>query len=243
MENNKILEVKNLKKKYKGNDYYSLKGATFECNLGEVVGMVGKNGAGKSTIIKCVTGLIPYSEGSVKVGGFEVKEKSTETKRLIGFVPDVSFAFEKMTGMEYINFVADIYGVSQKDRQERIELFQSKFKLGDKIFNLISSYSHGMKQKISVMASIVSNPKLWILDEPHTGLDPQTTLALRNFMKEYAEKGNCVIFSSHNLDIVEKICDKVIIINNGELISQIDMATFKNSGKSLEEYFIEVCGD
>lgn len=243
MDSNKILEVKNLKKKYKGNDYYSLKGATFECCLGEVVGMVGKNGAGKSTIIKCITGLIPYSEGTVNVGGFEVKEKPTETKKLIGFVPDVSFAFEEMTGMEYINFVADIYGVAQNDRIERIKLFQNKFKLGDKIFNLISSYSHGMKQKISVMASIISNPKLWILDEPHTGLDPQTTLELRNYMKEYAEKGNCVIFSSHNLDIVEKICDKVIIINNGELISLIDMAKFKNSGKSLEEYFINACGD
>ena len=239
----KILEVKDLRKKYKGNDYYSLKGATFDCFLGEVVGMVGKNGAGKSTIIKCITGLIPYSEGSIKVGGKEVKSEPTETKRQIGFVPDVSFAFEKMTGMEYINFVADVYGVSLEERKKRIELYQNEFKLGDKIFNLISSYSHGMKQKISVMSSIISKPKLWILDEPHTGLDPQTTLALRNFMKNYAKEGNCVIFSSHNLDIVEKICDKVIIINNGELVSQIDMASFKKSGKSLEEYFVKMCGD
>lgn len=237
----KVLEVKDLKKKYKGNDYHSLKSATFDCYLGEVVGMVGKNGAGKSTILKCITGLIPYTEGEIKVLGIDNKQNPTEVKKNIGFVPDVSFAFEKMTGMEYINFVADVYNVTKEERELRIKEFQDKFNLGDKIFNLISSYSHGMKQKVSVMASIVSNPKLWILDEPHTGLDPQTTLALRNFMKEYAMKGNCVIFSSHNLDIVEKICDKVIIINNGELVANIDMKEFKKTGQSLEEYFIEKC--
>ncbi|MGN1227339.1 MAG: ABC transporter ATP-binding protein [Christensenellales bacterium] len=239
----KVLEVENLSKKYKGNDYYSVKGVSFDCYLGEVVGMVGKNGAGKSTIIKCITGLIPYSEGAIKVLGKEVKDNATERKRNIGFVPDVSFAFEKMAGIEYVNFVADIYGVSQDDRIARLNEFEGKFNLGDKIYNLISSYSHGMKQKISVMASLISYPKLWILDEPHTGLDPQTTLALRNYMKDYASKGNCVIFSSHNLDIVQKICDKVIIINNGEVVAKVDMAEFAKSGQSLEEYFIEMCGD
>ena len=144
-------------------------------------------------------------------------------------------AFDKMTGMEYINFVADIFKVSKKDREERIKRFQENFSLGEAIHKSISSYSHGMKQKISIMASLISNPKLWILDEPITGLDTQTSLNLLNYMKEYSNSGNAVLFSSHNLDIVQKICDRAIVIDNGNLVANLDIEELENLLINLTE--------
>lgn len=235
-----VLKVSGLKKSYNGGKTYASNNINFDVKAGEIVGLVGKNGAGKSTIIKSITGIMPFDAGEISICGYGVKIEPISSKKCLGYVPDVCNAFDKMTGMEYVNFVADIFKVSKPDRIVRIEEFQKRFPLGDSIHKSISSYSHGMKQKISIMASLISNPKFWILDEPITGLDTQTSLNLLNFMKEYAKKGNAVLFSSHNLDIVQRICDRAIIINDGKLVANLNIEELeKTSDFELEKYFIE----
>ena len=148
--------------------------------------------------------------------------------------------FEKMTGIEFINFMADIYKVSKEEREERVQMFQELFQLGDSIYNPISSYSHGMKQKISIMGALIHNPKVFILDEPMVGLDPYTTNQVKLFFKEHSAKGNLVLFSSHNLDIVEKLCDRAYIIDQGKVLEEINLNEFRKSNKELEEYFLSI---
>lgn len=236
----KVLKVDGLKKSYNGGKSYASDNINFFVDAGEIVGLVGKNGAGKSTIIKSITGIMPFNEGEISICGYDVRYEPISSKKSLGYVPDVCNAFDKMTGMEYLNFVADVFKVAKEDRAKRIESFQKCFPLGDSIHKSISAYSHGMKQKISIMASLISNPKLWILDEPITGLDTQTSLNLLNYMKDYAKKGNAVLFSSHNLDIVQKICDRAIIINQGKLVANLNIEELeKTSNFELEKYFIE----
>lgn len=233
-----ILIVKDLKKKYKQNTVCTIKGLSFVAKSGEVVGIVGRNGAGKSTIIKCITGLHPFDEGEIIISGYNVVKNPIEAKYHLGYVPDVSLAFDKMTGIEYLNFIADIFDVGEEERRERISELDSAFGLGDALYRLINSYSHGMRQKISVMASILPEPDLWVLDEPLTGLDPQTSSVLKKMMVDYAGKGHSVIFSSHNLDVVEKLCDRVIIISNGRLVKDMTREEVDSLGVSLENYFV-----
>lgn len=235
-----VLKVNALKKSYNKGKTFASNNISFDVKEGEIVGLVGKNGAGKSTIIKSITGIMPFDEGTISICGYDVKYEPIGSKSSLGYVPDVCNAFDKMTGMEYINFVADIFKVSKQDREARIEKFQQCFPLGESINKSIASYSHGMKQKISIMSSLISKPKLWILDEPITGLDTQTTLNVLDYMKEYAKEGNAVLFSSHNLDIVQKICDRAIIINNGNLVANLNIDELeKASDFELEKYFIE----
>ena len=235
-----ILNVDALQKTYNTGKTYAVNNVSFEIYAGEIVGLVGKNGAGKSTILKSVTGILPFEGGKISIAGNNVVADPIAAKQNLGYVPDVSNAFDKMTGMEYINFVADIFGVSKQQREEKYIEFEKHFPLGESIHKLISSYSHGMKQKISLMASLISSPKLWILDEPITGLDPQTSASLIEYMKKYAKKGNAVLFSSHNLDIVQKICDRTLIINYGNLIATLNIDEFeKIHDKTLEDFFME----
>ena len=235
-----VLNVVGLQKTYNKGKTYAVNNVSFEINSGEIVGLVGKNGAGKSTILKSVTGILPFESGKIYIAGFNVVENPISAKQNLGYVPDVSNAFDKMTGMEYLNFVADIFGVSKQEREKKYMEFENSFPLGESIHKLISSYSHGMKQKVSLMASLISSPKLWILDEPITGLDPQTSASLLEYMKNYAQKGNAVLFSSHNLDIVQKICDKTLIINNGNLVATLNIDEFeKIHDKTLEDFFME----
>ena len=238
---NIILKVAGLHKSYNNEKSYYVKDINFEIEGGKIVGLVGKNGVGKSTIIKSITGILPFEKGNIQIMNCDIKTNSINAKKHLGFVPDVCYAFSQMTGVEYINFVADIFGVSKSDREERLNRMMEYFPLGQSMHKLISSYSHGMKQKISIMSSLISYPKLWILDEPITGLDPQTSFNLIEFMKDYAKDGNAVLFSSHNLDIVEKICDSAIVINCGKEVANININEFKNlSEKSLQEYFMEL---
>lgn len=236
-----VLEVNALKKKYNKNADFTIKGVSFKIEAGEIVGMVGRNGAGKSTTIKSITGLIPFEEGEIKICGYNIDSEPIEAKKRFGYVPDVSMAFDKMTGMEYLNFIGDIYKVDKVKREAQIKELDDCFKLNEALGRLISSYSHGMKQKISVMASLLFEPKLWILDEPLTGLDPQTSSGLKKYMLSYAKKGNTVLFSSHNLDVVEKICTRVLFINKGELVEDLKMGEFAKKGEALEDYFINLC--
>lgn len=236
-----IVEIKGLYKKYAKAADFVIYDINIECRPGEIVGLLGKNGAGKSTTIKCLTGFFPFDKGEIRICGHDIKTEPVKAKMNLGYVPDNRAMFDKMTGTEYINFIADLHKTPVEDRIARIDEMQRIFVLGDKIDALISSYSHGMRQKICLMASLIHQPKLWLLDEPLTGLDPQTSKALRKYMQVYKAKGNGVLYSSHNLDAVEKTCDRAYIINKGRIVEDIVIADFKknNPDKTLEEAFIE----
>ena len=235
-----LVVIKDLCKRYGGKTNYAIENINIEGHEGEIIGILGHNGAGKSTTIKCITGMHPYEKGMISICGYDLVNEPIRAKQNFGYVSDEFNLFDKMTGFEYINFLADIYGVKEKDRYERVEYFQSMFALGDSIFNEISSYSHGMKQKISLMAALIHNPKVFILDEPMVGLDPYTANQVKNFFREHSNKGNLVLFSSHNLDVVEKLCDRVYIIDQGTLLAEIDMNEFKKGGNDLESYFLAI---
>ena len=235
-----LLKIEGLYKKYSKKANYSIEDINIVGNEGEIIGILGHNGAGKSTTIKCVTGMHPYEEGTIELCGFDMKKDPIEVKKNFGYVSDEFTLFEKMTGMEFINFMADIYKVSKEEREERVALFQELFQLGDSIYNSISSYSHGMKQKISIMGALIHNPKVFILDEPMVGLDPYTTNQVKAFFRQHSAAGNLVLFSSHNLDVVEKLCDRAYIIDQGKILEEINLHEFKNSNKDLEEYFLSI---
>ncbi len=235
-----LVSIQNLSKRYGGKTNYAIEDINIEGWEGEIIGILGHNGAGKSTTIKCITGMHPFEQGRISICGYDLMHEPIRAKQNFGYVSDEFNLFEKMTGIEYINFLADIYGVKEGDRYKRVDHFQEIFALGDSIFNEISSYSHGMKQKISLMAALIHEPKVFILDEPMVGLDPYTANQVKNFFREHSNKGNLVLFSSHNLDVVEKLCDRVYIIDQGALIAEIDMNEFKRGGNDLESYFLAI---
>lgn len=240
-----MIRINNLTKTYNKSDKKAVDNISFEVKDGEIFGFLGPNGAGKSTTIKCITGILPYEEGSIEVANYSLKDDVLKAKQNIGFVPDNHMVYDKLTGTEYVNFMADIYGVSDIERKERCERFAKLFDLTEAINNPIKSYSHGMKQKISVIGALIHNPKVWILDEPLTGLDPKSAYALKELMREHADAGNTVFFSSHVLDVVEKVCDRIAIINKGVLISVCTMEELKSrrADLSLEEFFLSITGE
>lgn len=240
MGGNMLIEIKDLAKKYNSRADYTVSGISIFGDAGEIIGILGHNGAGKSTTIKCITGMHPYEAGEVIIAGHDLEKDSIEAKKNFGYIADEHVLFERMTGYEYINFMADIYGVEIADREERLARYQELFALGDSIYNPISSYSHGMKQKVSFMAALIHNPKVLIVDEPMVGLDPYTANSVKLFFKQHAADGNLVLFSSHNLDVVSKLCNRVYIIDQGKILEEIDVAEFKASGRDLEEYFLNI---
>jgi len=236
-----LVKIEGLGKKYSAKAKYTIEDINLEGDAGEIIGILGHNGAGKSTTIKCVTGMHPYEKGKITICGYDMAENPIEAKRNFGYVSDEFTLFEKMTGYEFINFMADIYKVSAEERKARVDEFQQLFALGDSIYNEISSYSHGMKQKISLMGALIHNPKVFILDEPMVGLDPYTANQVKKFFKQHSANGNLVLFSSHNLDVVEKLCDRVYIIDQGRILEEINIREFKESGRGdLEEYFLSI---
>ncbi len=239
-EREKVVEIKGLSKKYGKAANYTIEDINIDCYAGEIVGIMGKNGAGKSTTIKCLTGYFPFDKGEITICGHNIKSDPVEAKMNLGYVPDSRAMFEKMTGFEYINFIADLHDVEVDVRQPRIDEMESKFKLGDSIYKMISSYSHGMRQKICLMASLIHRPKLWLLDEPLTGLDAVTIEALLSYMISYKEQGNAVLFCSHNLDVVNRICDRVYRISDGHVTDQFTMEEFREAhpNQTLIEVFM-----
>lgn len=236
-----MLEVIGFSKKYKGADRYSAKNISFKVNDGEVLGLVGSNGAGKSTTIKSIVGILPFNEGQILVNGFDILKEQAKAKQTIGYVPDDHSVYEKLTGREYVNYLGSLYGVSKELKEERLKYYSNLFQLTNSLNNQISSYSHGMKQKICLIGSLIHEPKLWVLDEPMMGLDPTTMNELKLCIRDYAKKGNTVLFSSHNLDVVEKICDEIGIIKSGELVSYFNLQEAKKkSDFDLEELFIKI---
>lgn len=235
-----LLEVKKLSKKYSKKSDYTITDVSMSGNGGEIVGILGHNGAGKSTTIKCLTGIHPYDQGSIKICGYDLKTQSIDAKKNFGYVSDEFSLFEKMTGFEFVNFMADMYNVGTDERRIRLEEMQKLFALGDAIYDPIISYSHGMKQKISFMGALIHHPKVIILDEPLIGLDPYTMSQVKEFFKKYSADGNLVLFSSHQLGIVENLCDRAYIIDQGKLLKEVDFKEFKKSNKNFEEYFLSI---
>ena len=237
-----MLKVEHLKKIYPKSDRVAVDDISFELRPGEIFGFLGQNGAGKSTTIKCLTGILPFDEGKIEICGYDIVKDPINAKMNMGYVPDNHSVYEKLTGREYVNFVADLYKVSSELRKERMDRFAQLFKLEAAMDKQIKSYSHGMKQKICIMAALIHEPKLWVLDEPMMGLDPQSTAEIIAHMREHCAKGNTVFFSSHNLDLVKKLCHRVAIVNEGHLVDLFDLADNEANKANLEEKFFRITG-
>lgn len=237
-----MIEIKNVTKTYNG-IYKAIDNLNLEIEDGQIFGLLGPNGAGKTTTIKMITGVIAPSEGDIYINNNSIIEDTIEAKEQFGYVSDNPDIFLKLTGLEYLNFMADIYDVSSEDRQEAISDLAERFNMKNALGDKIQSYSHGMRQKIVVMGVLVHRPRVWILDEPMTGLDPKSAYTLKEMMKEHAKIGNTVLFSTHVLDVAEKLCDKVAVINKGQLIFQGTLEEMRHEFKendSLEEMFLEM---
>lgn len=210
---------------------------------GEIFGFLGPNGAGKTTTIKMITGILNADSGTIKVNGIDIKTGPIEAKRQIGFVPDSPNMFLRLKGIEYLRFMADVYDVSPKDRAQVIDDLVKNFGMEDVLNDRIQSYSHGMRQKIVLIGSLLHDPSVWILDEPMTGLDPRSSFFLKEMMRKRADSGKTVFFSTHVLDVAEKICDKVAIINKGKILFSGTLDEMRNSSmkdESLEKLFLEL---
>lgn len=215
---------------------------SFTVNKGEIVGFIGPNGSGKTTTIKMLTGILTADSGDISVNGFDIQKQPLDAKKNIGYIADNPDMFLRLKGIEFLNFIADIYKVPTDERKKRFLSVCDRFGLTESLSSPMLSYSHGMRQKIMVAAALVHNPKVWILDEPLIGLDPKSAFELKNMMREHAKQGNCVFFSTHVLEVAEKLCDRVIIIKKGKSLydGTLETLTSKNTGKSLEEIFLEL---
>ena len=239
-----LLSVNNLTKMYKGQLTTAVSDVSFEVNEGEIVAFVGPNGAGKSTTIKCITGIHPFDGGSVVVCGHDIKTDPIGAKMNIGYVSDDHATYENLTGYDYLNFVCNVYRVPAGERKQKIQNLADMLEISSALSKQINTYSHGMKQKICIIAALVHSPKLWILDEPMTGLDPRSAHILKELMRSHCAEGNSVFFSSHVLEVVEKLCDRVVIINRGSIIKTLSEDDLKEitQSSSLEEYFLTLTG-
>lgn len=240
-----MIKLENVSKSYvKGKK--SVDSLNLEIKDGEIFGFLGPNGAGKTTTIKMITGILNLDEGKISVDDKDIKVDSISAKKTIGFVPDTPDIFLKLKGIEYLNFMGDIYEVPKEIRTQRIEELTKKFEIYDNLNEEMQGYSHGMRQKIIICGALLSNPKNWILDEPMTGLDPKASYDLKEMMRKHAKEGNCVFFSTHVLEVAEKLCDRVGIINKGKLIfvgTFDDMKSKLKDNGTLEELFLEITQD
>ena len=235
-----MLNIQNLTKTYKGSNK-GVKDLTISLSAGDIYGFIGHNGAGKTTTIKSVCGLLNFDEGEILIDGISIKENPIECKRKIAYIPDNPDLYEFMSGIKYLNFIADIYGVSKKEREEKIKKYSDMFILTSDLAQPISAYSHGMKQKLALISALIHSPKLLVMDEPFVGLDPKASFLLKEEMKEICKNGGAIFFSTHVLDVAEKICDKIAIIKDGKLIVSGDMENVKGN-TSLESVFLELEG-
>ena len=237
-----MIEIKNVSKSYvKGKK--SVDSLNLEIKNGEIFGFLGPNGAGKTTTIRMITGILNIDEGDILIDGKSIKEETLEAKKNFGFVPDNPDMFLKLKGIEYLTFMADVYDIPANKRKEKIEELTKKFEIYDELNNQIQSYSHGMRQKIVICGALLSEPKNWILDEPMTGLDPKSSFDLKEMMRNHAQSGKTVFFSTHVLEVAEKLCDRVGIINKGKLVFVGTFDEMKQKFKenaSLEDLFLEI---
>ncbi|MDM5189056.1 ABC transporter ATP-binding protein [Bacillus sp. DX4.1] len=240
-----MIEISNISKSYNGTTF-AVKDLSLTIPSGEIFGFLGPNGAGKSTTIKMVTGVHSIDKGTILINGKDVTKEPLEAKKTFGYVPDSPDMFLRLKGIEYLNFMADIYEVPNAVRQEKIRTLAERFDLYNALSDQIQSYSHGMRQKIIIIGVLLHDPDVWILDEPMTGLDPKSAFILKQMMREHADKGKTVFFSTHVLEVAEKLCDRVAIINKGNLQFQGNLNEMRDhfkSNESLEKMFLEMTGN
>ena len=234
-----MIEIKNVSKKY-GNKV-ALNNVSFKVEDGEIFAFIGHNGAGKTTLIKAITGIHEFDEGEILINGKSIVDSPIECKKEIAYMPDNPELYENMKAIDFINFICDMYEVDQETREKNIKKYAELFEIDKNLNDLISSFSHGMKQKVVLIASLAHNPKILIMDEPFVGLDPKAVFDVKKVMNEMVKEGKTVFFSTHILDVAEKLCSKVAIIKNGEIIKTGSMKEIKGD-KSLEKVFLELEG-
>ncbi len=236
-----MIQIENVTKTY-NNTIRAVDSLNLTVNNGEIVGFIGPNGAGKTTTLKIMTGILKPDCGCVTINNFDMQKEPLKAKQVIGYIADSPDMFLRLKGIEFINLISDIYKVPTNIRKERIKTFASRFDLTDALDKPMQSYSHGMRQKMMVVAALVHDPEVWILDEPLTGLDPKSAYALKQMMREHADAGNSVLFSTHVLEVAEKLCDKVIIINHGQTLfyGTLDELTKMYPDMDLEKIFLEM---
>ena len=237
-----MLKINHLTKHYKG----SSKGVTdisLHVEKGDIFAFIGHNGAGKTTTLKCITGIHDFEQGEILIDGVSLQKEPLKCKQSFAYIPDNPDLYEYLTGIQYLNFVADVFQVSAREREERIYKYAEAFEITASLGDLISSYSHGMKQKLAIISALVHTPKLLILDEPFVGLDPKAAVMLKGMMKELCEAGGAIFFSTHVLEVAEKLCNKVAIIKDGQMIAQGDMEELVKEDETLETVFMEVLSD
>lgn len=240
-----MIEVTNVNKSYNGKTK-AVDNVNLSIRDGEIFGFLGPNGAGKTTTIKMITGILNADSGSIRINNIDIKQNPINAKMQFGFVPDSPDMFLRIKGIEYLNFMSDIYNVSQSDRQDKIKILSERFEMTSALADAIQSYSHGMRQKIIIMGALIHDPSVWILDEPMTGLDPKSSYTLKEMMREHADSGKTVFFSTHVLEVAEKICDRVAIINKGKILfcgTLEEIREHFKESESLEKMFLEMTGN
>ena len=236
-----MLKIENYTKIY-GKDKKACDNVCLNVESGDIFGFIGHNGAGKSTTIRAVVGVMDYDEGTIEIDGHNVKTDPLACKKVTAYIPDNPDLYDNLTGIQYLNFVADAFGISREDREKRINYYARRFEIEDALKNLISSYSHGMKQKVAIIGALIHEPKLLVMDEPFVGLDPKASFTLKEIMHEMCENGSAVFFSTHVLDVAERLCNKIAIIKKGRIIANGTMEELIGD-KSLEEVFLEAVKD
>ena len=232
-----MIEIKNVTKKY--GEKVALKNVSFNVDDGEIFAFIGHNGAGKTTLIKSMVGIHDFDEGDILINGKSIKKNPVECKKDMAFVPDNPELYENMKAIDFINFMCDMYEVSQEEREKNIIKYAKMFEIDGNLNDTINSFSHGMKQKIALISALAHNPKILIMDEPFVGLDPKAVFDVKEIMNEMVKEGKIIFFSTHILDVAEKLCSRVAIIKKGELIKVGSMSEIKGDS-SLEEVFLEL---
>lgn len=233
-----MLRIEHLEKTYKGG-----KKAVDDISLhvcpGDIYGFIGHNGAGKTTTIKCVTGIYPFEGGSIYIDGMSIADHAMEAKRVTAYIPDNPDLYEHLSGAQYLNFIADIFGIDKNLRKQRIEEYADQFELLIRLGEPIGSYSHGMKQKLAIISALIHEPKLLVLDEPFVGLDPKAAHTVKSMLSDLCKRGSAVFFSTHVLEVAEKFCNKIAIIKNGKILLAGDTDEVRGN-ESLEDVFLEL---
>lgn len=233
-----MLEIRHFSKSY-GSNKLAADDVNITVESGDIYGFIGHNGAGKSTTIRAAVGVLDFTDGDIYIDGHSVKDEPMECKRVTAYIPDNPDLYENLTGIQYLNFISDVFEISANDREERVKKYADAFEITDSLGDAINSYSHGMKQKLAIISALIHEPKLLVLDEPFVGLDPKATFTLKEIMHEMCENGTAIFFSTHVLDVAEKLCNKVAIIKQGKIIAAGTMEEL-TEGHSLEEAFLEV---
>lgn len=235
-----MLEIEHFTKKY--GEKVAAEDISLHIKAGEIYGFIGHNGAGKTTTLKSVVGILQFDEGEIRIDGESIKASPLSCKKKIAYIPDNPDLYDFMTGIKYLNFIADVFGIGEEQRQQRIRQYADLFEMTSNLGQPIASYSHGMKQKLAIISAWIHEPKLIIMDEPFVGLDPKASHILKGMMREVCDKGGAIFFSTHVLEVAEKLCDKVAIIKSGKLIRSGTMEEVKGDD-SLEEVFLELEGE